>query len=363
MVFLVIIFLLHFVIGQLIEVLKLKPVAWLMSFLLVSVVYYFTLGLYYTADYEMYRVFYKYDLPTDVLMMGLTSLFKSYRLTFHDLFVFHIIISVLLCFIFIKKYTYNFFYVFLAYILIDYVHFANQIRFYLGVPLIMLAFYYLYQKKYGQVVLFAVLGCLSHIGLIVTLLFIPAYFFIKREKYFKSILVLSILCFLFIFSGLQIGIGSSIGHFGLYFEKDLISSIVGGVYNAIPYVLFLGMLYWESKKYLKKTSDAWEDEKFVFLFKLCFFTLVFIPSSLYLQIIGHRYVMPFVMIFTIFYLYLIRDDSPRLRTWKLARYSLLCLLVCTIIYIIPSFILKENHFLEEFELMMKSIKYLNYRQW
>lgn len=363
MVFLFVIFLLHFLLGQLIEVFRLKILAGVLAALLVLTVYFFTLGLSYTADYHMYRLFFKYEFPTDLLIMQLTNIFKGYRLSFHHLFVFHIAASVLICFIFIRKYTINFFYVFLAYVLIDYVHFANQIRFYLGVPLVMLSFYYLLKKKYFQVVLFALLGCLSHIGLLLVVLFIPVYYFVKKERYLKVMLLLSLLCFSIIFIGLSLGIGSDVGHFGNYFEKDLVSSVVGGFYNAIPYILFLTVLYRETNVYLKKNPDAWDDPKFNLLYKLTFYTVIFVPASLYLQIIGHRYVMPFVMIYTIFYLYMIRHDLPRLKSFKLAYYSLLCFIVCTIIYVIPSYIMKENHFLDEFELMMKSIKYINYKEW
>lgn len=363
MIILIILFFLHFFIGQFIERFKLKSVSILMAFLLLIVVYYFTLGLEYTADYGMYENFFRNNFKTDFLFMKLSKLFSFYHYKFHDLYVFHILVSVLIYYSFISKFSNNVFYIFLAYILLDYVHFSNQIRYFLGFPIMLWAFYFLYQKKYIFFTILAIIACLSHSALTVVITFVPMYLFIKPQKFLKYCLFLSLLCFAIVYVAFSMGLGREIDHFGEYFKKDGVSSFFGGAFNSLPYIMFVTFLYIETRIYMAHNLLWYEDRTFVFLNKLSFYTIVFIPASFFLQIAGHRYVMPFVIIYGIYFLYMIRNYSPQMKLKKIFLYSSVCLVISIFMYILPTFILKENTFLDELEIMLKSIKYLDYKAW
>lgn len=363
MFLLFVIFLFHFVIGQLIEVFKIKPLAIIMAVLLLAIVYYFTLGLEYTADYGMYEFVFNNNFDTDYLFMRLTELSDYYHYTFHDLFALHIFVYTLIYFFFIGKFNNNIFYIFLAYIVLDYVHFSNQIRYYLGFPLMLWAFYHLYNKKYILCIICCLIAYLSHSATIVLITFVPMYLFLKTEFFLKYILISSAICFIIVYLAFSLGLGRDIEHFGEYFAESGVSGIFGGLFNAMPYLIFISFLYFQTKIYIRNNPECYTDKHFVFLYKLTFYSLVFIPASFFLQIIGHRYVMPFVVIYGIYFLYLIRNDKPKIKSRKLLGYSSICFTISLFIYILPTYILKENHFLHEVDLMLKSIEYLNYKEW
>ncbi|WP_313213960.1 EpsG family protein [Soonwooa sp.] len=364
MFILFILFLLHFSIGFIGEVIKAKFITNIMSWLLLATVFVFTVGLRYTADYKMYSFLFTHEIGiTDVGFKQLTILFKEHRLTYDDLFLTHIIVYTILYFIFIKRYTSNYFYVFLAFILIDYVHYANQIRYYLAFSLLLFAFHFMFKRRYLWMIICCILAFVSHSATIVLFTFIPIYFFIKTNNYFKFIFILSIACFAIVYLGFSLGFARQIEHFGEYFDKGGISGFAGGLFNSLPYIILVGFLYIQTKKYFKNNENWINDKKFIFLYKLSFYTVIFIPAAFFVQIAGHRYVMPFLTIYVIYFLYIIRDNPIRQKSHAILGFSTVCFIVSIFIYILPTYILKENHFVHELELMLESIKYLKYKQW
>ena len=357
------VYFIHYFVGQLIEIYKLKVLAVLAAVILLGLTFYFTLGLYYTADYEFYDYMFRRELKTDLLYEFLTKVFKANYWEFHDLFVTHLILYVLLFYFVISRFTINVFYVFLTYILFDYVHFSNQIRYFLGFGFMLVAFYSLYNKRYIAFVLFAGLALTSHIALVVLLSFIPVYYLIKPEKYFRYLVLSSVACFFIVYLSFSLGVGREIEHFGEYFKEDGISSFLGGLYNSTVYIVLLTLIYFETRRYLRKNPDAFDDLTFNFLFKIVFYTVIFIPTSFFIQIAAHRYVMPFVIFYVIFYLYLIKNNSARIKNLKMMLFSSVCFLLSLIVYYVPYFLFPENHFMTEIERMLKSVPYINYELW
>lgn len=358
-----IIFILLFVQGILTEVLKAKPIAYISSVLLIALFLYITVGITYTADYDMYYYFFKYDVKTDYVFTQLSKVFKSIGWSFHDLYAVHIIMITLLLMLFVLRYNVNVFYIFLFFITIEFVHFTNQIRYFLGFAFLLLSFHSLYKKNYVYFGIYAALTLLTHIALVVLFTFIPIFYVVKSEIYLKRILVFAGFCFLLVFGLFNTGIGKEISHFGEYFSASGISSFAGGLYNTIPSIILIAYLYLETKKYIANHPDCFDDKKFIFLFKLTFYTIIFIPASFFLQIAGHRYVMPFVIVYAIYFLYMIRDYNANLKIAKLGMFSFVGFVVCLFLYVFPSYVLDENHYLNETEWILESIKYLKYKEW
>ncbi len=361
---LIFIFVAHCFLGHLIEIYKLKPLSIVMSFILLALSLFFTLGLHYTADYDMYYFMFKTEyMETDILYQYLTSVFKENSLTFHDLHAFHILTATLLFYFIISRFSTNFFYVFLVYIVLDYVHFANQIRYFLGFPLMIIALYSFVKKRYFFGIVLSIVASLSHSSLIVLITFLPLWYFVKKKYFLKVILILSGICLLIVFLLFSLGIGRQIDHFGEYFKQDGVSSFLGGALNGIPYIIMLTVLYFESRKYIKNKPECFKNPKFAFLYTITFYTILFVPASFFMQIAGHRYVMPFMIFYVIFYLFLIEDDSRKSKSLKMIFFSCICFILSLVIYILPESIFGVSHFQTELDYMLKSIPYINYSEW
>ena len=138
----------HLIFGLLIENIKSRAFSIPLNILLIFTILVFTVGITYTADWYMYEYMYEQeDDTTDFVFYSLSKLFNKLRLPYDNLFIFHLISTLLIYFFLITKFTRNYFYVFLVYILLDYVHLTNQIRYYLGFPILLTGFYYLFYKK------------------------------------------------------------------------------------------------------------------------------------------------------------------------------------------------------------------------
>ena len=345
-----------FYVGQFIENLPSKPVAYFFNTALFLLTLYCFLDITYTADWEMYYYIFKFEKDTDFMFSKLTVLFKSFQLNFNDLYQFHILVTVSLYYLLISRFTKNIFFIFLAYIILDNIHFVNQIRYYLGFPILMLGYYFLfYKKNYIVSILLIIISILCHSGLAFLLIFIPINIFVPTKRYYYYILLFSSFVFLIALFIYNTTLGDILIPFGGYMTQDFHSSFLGGLYNAIPYIIFTVVLYKETFSLLEREPEIMENPKFRFLYKVCFFPVIFIPASFMLQIIGHRYVMTYSVFWILYYyLFFIKNQETKI---KLEKFLILCgiIFICAVfIYIIPGYIFSENHFTDEFIKMIKS---------
>lgn len=351
---------LHLLIGRAIEELNLKALPYFFTVVLFAVLMVFTVGITNTADWNMYYHFFKYEVEeTDFTYYRLSVLFHKYHLSFEDLFVFHIVLSALLTFFLVSRFTRNVFYVLLIYYLLDYVHVVNQIRYYLGFPILTLGFYYLFiQKRYILAIGLIAISLLTHIGLLFLLLFIPLYYFVKPQKYLKTVSLLSVLIFAIVFIISKTGLGTVIEHFGSYLEREGISSFLGGFLSGIPYFLFIPFLLIISRK-IDFTLPEYNTPQFIFLYKITFMSVIFIPSALILQIIGFRYIKPTMIFWFIYFLYITKQQSSnKVRSIYFVLFFILAVTSIFATYYLKEMILGSSGFEQESEVILKSIKYL-----
>lgn len=309
------------------------------------------------SDWNMYYYFFKYeDSNTDPVFYWLTILFKKLHLNYTTLYKFHIIVILGLYFFLISRFTKNIFFIFLAYLMLDNVHLVNQLRYYLGFPILLYGFYLLfYQRKILLALIPITIALLCHSGLSFLLIFIPVYYFIPIKRYYQYILVLSIIIFMITLIVFNSALGSLIINFGNYFQNDNKSSFFGGLYNAIPYIIFTVFLFLETIRLLREKPEIIEDRQFVFLYKLSFFGMIFIPGSFLIQIIGHRYVMTLSVFWLIYYyVYFIKDHEQKIQLKRFSIISGIILVSSFFIYIIPYYVFGHSHFSEEFQHMIKS---------
>lgn len=360
MIYICIILFFAFFLGLLQENLKGSFFAAFSSIVTLVMILIFTIGITKTADWIMYKHLYVNLIDkTDPVFIFLSRQFKSLHYPYIYLFRFHIIVSLAIYYLLISRFTKNILFVIVIYLLLDYVHFINQIRYYLGFPIMLLGFYYfLVPRKYVLSLLLMTIGVLCHSALSPLLLFLPFFHYTSTEKYLKHCLIYSGVAFVIFFAVYLSGIASTLKHFSIYLESKNESSILGGLFNALPYMLVLGYLYLLSAKWLKSNDKRLKDPKFKFLYKITFFGIILLPSAFLIQIIGHRYIMPFGIFWVLYFLFLTRNFSPAKRMREFALFTAVIFVSAFSIYILPDFVLGQNHFAKEIKNSIHSIPYL-----
>jgi len=362
MLILVVIFLSHFLIGQFLEISKSKVFSYFFGLLLLAVVFYFSLGVTENSDNFMFKYFYENDWEKiDPMFILLMKVMNAYHFDYYAFYQVHLIIYTLSYYFFISRYTKNVFYVFLVFFVLYYVPYVNQIRYYLAFPFFLLSIHYFIQKRNLVLfVIFTALAFTSHSAILILYGFIPMYYFISSKSFFKYLFIFSGVLFMVVFALFQMGIVQEIEHFGEYFDKGMTSSVAGGIFNAIPYMIYIFYLWIIDKNYRKKNPDFAQDKTYSFLSKFTFFSIIFIPAAFFVQILGNRYVFPFLIVWLIFYLYTIREEPAKRKFFSLFIAGLIHLFVGTLIYVIPHFIFGESFYEEELIKAMHSIKYIDF---
>lgn len=350
---------LHLFFGMLNENLKSRVPSILTGIVLAMAAILFTVGIRDNSDWKMYYYFFKLgNEETDLMFVLLAKLFKTAGFEFADLYTFHMVSIIMLFVLVISRYTRNWFYVLYIFLVLDYVHLTNQIRYYFGFPILMLGLYYMmYRKKYTLSILLLFLALLFHKGLFMLLLFIPAYYLIPVGHYIRVILWLSTALTVVVVAVVNFGVGISLEHFDNYLGREYEASLMGGLFNALPYLIYLTFIYIEHVRLTRRQPEILNEPKNVLIMKLAFFPLLFLPASLLLQILGHRYIMPFSIFYAVYYLLLIRGLPEKERFLKMILFTLVHFAAVYSIYLLPDYFLSENHYLDQLKTALRSIPY------
>jgi hypothetical protein len=315
-------------------------------------------GITDTTDWSGYEFIYNNDeFPIDFMFRFLSSQTKLLGLNYIDLYQFHILLTGALLIFFISRFTSNIFFVTTFLILILFIPLANQIRFFLSLSLFLNAIYFICIKR--KKILFLFLGTLSvltHIGIIPLLLFIPIYFIKKDKKYLRTVILISIISVILI-AGLAI-IGLIMDDFRLnaYIQDEYASSFLGALFQTLPILVFVIILFANKNYFIEKTSH-FQDEKLNFLFRLTFFSFVFIPASFFTQIILFRYC---ISLFFIWILLILRSTEHYKINKRLRKITHLFIgqwLYVFYIYINPIIILNSYDAIEKAKLILDSIQF------
>ncbi|WP_326985998.1 EpsG family protein [Chryseobacterium sp. MP_3.2] len=341
---------------------KIKGINYAFNLMLLFLVFYFTLGITDSADLPMYEFAYgKQRNDFDPMFVFLNSIMKTNGFTFLEFFKFHLIVYTLTYFFFITRYTKNYFYVFLVFIVLYYVPYVNQIRYYMAFPFFLLALhYFLTTRNWFLFILFTFLALITHSAILILYLFIPMFYFLSTKNFFLVTFISAFAFLAIVLLLFQLGILQQLEHFGEYFGKGNTGSLSGGFFNSLPYFVYLSFLWFIDKKYKKNNSDYALDRNYRFLSKLSFFTIIFIPASFITQVLGHRYVFPFLIIWIIYYMYMIRNQSKQQKLFSFLLFALVHIVAGFCIYILPNIVFGESSFEYELEKSLKSIEYIDF---
>lgn len=265
----------------------------------------FAIEIKTTADWNGYILYFEDEnIKTDYIFRLFSRIFKIFNLEFEQLYQLHIILIGLILINFIRKTNNSIFLVFGVYSIIYFVPIINQIRYYLAFALFLNTCYYLYvDKKTKLSIILFILSILSHSAISLLFLFPILNKVSKKIGYVKLLMISSISLFVFSFFLQTIGIVDMLNKYGTYFSSEGTGSLLGGLLNIFPYITLLIVLYNNNKSIIKKKPYLIKDSIYILLYRLSMYTIVFIPISLYFQILSHRYVLPFTVVWLCLYLY------------------------------------------------------------
>ena len=292
----------------------------------------------FNNDWIAYQSLFDGQKPTNDLLYAIGfRLFASIGYSFENFyFVNQIFISLaLLYFIsrFVPKYI---FLVTLSILFIAAPNLSILLRYYNAFVLFLIAIYFFNKdKKYISYFLFF-MSIISHFGIIILILFVVVKNKIKVKSNIKNIAIIATVLWLvkdFLFLVLTaLGIGS----FVIYIEEEK-SSFVGGIFAMTPYLPWVVFVLMRHKHLVKTQIETLETDKtYMLLFRLSSFSFLFLVMAIFTQIIMHRYVEPFVIVWSMYLCYTIKFQKSTFSTYLfLFKFLIVLFLSFYLKYIFP----------------------------
>lgn len=272
-------------------------------------------GVTYTSDWDGYIFFFNHsEMSRDPMFAFLSEFFKNRGYTFIDLYKFHIIlISFFFIYIFKSTRVNPLLLIFIS-IVFNYVAIGNQIRFYLAFPLVLLAFFELVTKRYVLTVLLFIIAILEHKSVIILFAVLVVFKFLVYRLSLKKQMLLILLANIIIFFLLNFS-DSFDEKYDDYQSAGNISSLAGGIFNVVPYLLPIYSCVRISKILGKKAPELKDKPIYEFLYTCSIAPMVFLMSGLYVQVLANRFVITFLPIWFAFFIYVHRHPLQK-RTKK-----------------------------------------------
>jgi len=319
-------------------------------------------GVTETADSSGYEFVFKHpEIKIEFVFRELSDYLFEKGYQYILLFKLHIIVIGVLFIKFISRFTTNIFLIFGYFILLNYVPLANQIRYFLSLSLFLNGLYSLYVSKnkiaFG---LYSLLAVLSHYYVPVLFLFLFFNRTKNDDRYIRKLSIYGFIGFLVVFMFFITGFLSSLLSLTLYFNASKTSSILGGVYNCLPYAIILFFMVKRHKGVLDKHPILQQDIKFHFLYRLSLFPILFLPASLYAQILAHRFCFPFLLIWLIYFIYPLKNKREFTTIINyIAIISVVMIGMFYYYYFFSNIILgHESHYFKEFIRTFNSVNYI-----
>ncbi|MEI8084596.1 MAG: EpsG family protein [Paludibacter sp.] len=305
------------------------------------VIYLFLFNVTYNSDWDNYEsVFYGTSDVNDFLFKYLSNVFYLNGLDYSNLYQLHIVLMGLGFIYFASRFNYSgVFGIISIYLMFQIIPLSNQIRYYVAFAFFLIAVYnFIIKKNYFVFAIFAVFSYLSHSGILSMYPFIYFFYVINSEKFPKKMIIFSLFAGLFLYYLSHINFIFS-NNLDNYLKND-VSSLLGGIYNIIIWVLWLLFIYFNHKRLKKSNSVALEsDVKYQFLYKLSYYSVIFIPIGLIIQAFAQRYVLASIIIWLCYVFYSIKYEVEFIQQKRfITRFLFLFIASLLYIFILPSFV-------------------------
>lgn len=342
LIFLILIFI--FVLSTLLKVSKLGRI-------LVGIITYILIILIcgkvtYTPDWSGYEFLLENNSRLEFFFKIISDLALKKDLTYEDVHLFYVSTYTIFLLWLISIFNKNLFVISFLYLFFVFLFYTTQIRFFMGYYAGILALYYFLQDR--RLVLsigLFLFAILNHSSLIILLLYLPL-FSINIHKLTKIVTIAAVAGVIFFFAlDLFIPIKTLINNdvrFSGYLSIESRSSVLGGFATLFPFIIYIPFL---SKYYFKvrtKLSLVEDINKIDFLYKLTIIPIVFTGLSIYIQIIGHRFIVPSLLISLMLYFQLRSFDNKN-RISRNYFIAFLCFGVLYYYFLLPSFTSTDNN--------------------
>lgn len=319
------------------------------KFVLIFLMFIFTFWwITYMSDWDAYEHAFEYGQERlDKSLYGLlTVCFKHIEsFSFRSLYRFYILGIAFLYLLFAKRITPHYFIPYLSLILVLYVPIANQIRFFLALPLLYFSIYYFFYKQNKVLaILILVIAAYSHKG-VLPIFALSLLFGSYDNRFFCKIIVVNIVMavsFPLIFRLIP-------SEYNTYFATDNLSGVMGGVFSLLPHCLCGLIIYFIHKK--NRSNQLLNSDKLYWLiFRLCFLPFFFMALGIYLKVIISRYLAPTIFIWLL-YMFYIRKYNYK---FSYLISFLLILIQLTFLIILPLYLFGESDYLDKSILIINS---------
>ena len=325
---------------------------WIFCFLL--------LGIRYTDDWYGYDYFFENpEVAPDLLFKYLAFYFGAIDLEYFKLFQFHILIIGICYSFFISRFSSFPIIILLSFLLISFVPLVNQIRYFLAFGLFVVAvYYYLILKKKIRFLLLLLIAALSHLA--ITPLFIIFFIFNRLQnncvKKLSKVFMFSAIIIAVIY---KLVMSTISGQFSAYVEADALSTFSGGCYLTVPILIIYVFIFTYYRNICKRIPTLLNDFKFKVLFILSIYTSPLLLIGFTSQIIVHRYISVFTIVWLIYFLYPLSFHKKNKHFILISFFSFLFYMLA-IIYLVPFLVLGDNEYIIKSILTIESIDSFNF---
>ncbi len=270
-------------------------------------------GVTYTSDWAGYEVFFDkgMDIKEDVGSVFLFNYLKDKGYDdFRVAFRVHIVLMGLMFPFIFKKLGLNPVPYTILLIVLSYVPLANQIRYYVAFPAMLLSIIYYSEKKYIRSVLLLFFAVAFHrITIILGAILLFYYLYTGKtlnNKRHKRYVMFGIAASLFFLLIMYTQLGAYIGDYAYYTSSSQTSSTIGGIFNLLPCVFGISVvLYYDQrikKKYCEIIKYNFSRYRLFLLFSIA--TCILMPLCLRMQILNTRMIIRFFTIWVAFLVYM-----------------------------------------------------------
>lgn len=312
----------------------------------------------FNNDWIAYEdLFYGIKPSYDLLYVISFETFHLFNLTYENFYLVNQSLIYLLLLFFITRFFSKYvLLVVLAILVVAGPNVSILLRYHTAFAFFLVSIYF-FKIKENPVIGYVFLGLafISHFG---TIILLGMFLFLKYfsfERKFKYILIISFS--LLLFKGILFGLlnNMGIGTFGIYIEEE--SSLRGGVFASLPYLPWMFFVYNRNRR-IQKNNLINEDLNYKILYKVSLFPFLFIILAIFTQIILHRYIEPFIVVWVTFICYSIRfEEKSKNKVLIICGVILSLILSLYFKYFLPLKLLGDSEWLIHYLQILNSNKF------
>lgn len=311
-------------------------------------------GIKYTADWGNYEYLVNNpDQSPDYMFGFFVSLLSEYDVNFELIFKLHVLFMGIAYLLWTRKIT-SMPELIILFAINEYLLIANQVRFYLAWPIILIAIYELYKRHLLLFLIFSTVSFLCHKTVILVLIAVLlSDFVIQRSRFDKVFLPLVAISIALV--------PLAVVDFGyekvsMYQQLHEGATVFGGIWNELPFIVSILIIIRINHIVVRTNKSITETLDYRYLFSLALSSILFFGVGFFVQTIVHRFVGSMVLVWMAYILYCFKFIS--LRKYKLEfLIYFITIIVITPIFTLVYSIVKNNYYTNE---LIKTIYSYNF---